>query len=76
MNKSRPTTIERTSKKWKLWKALSGLVMFVGMAIVAKGVFGDGKNPNFSFMFGGGIVCGIAFLSLMIASTLAWWENG
>jgi hypothetical protein len=71
-----PITIEQTSKVWKLWQALSGLGIFVGIVVLIFGNPGDDKNRNLYLIGIGLIICVLSFLSLTVASTLAWWDNG
>ena len=63
----RPTTIQKTSKKWKGLKLLSVLTVIIGIALASTGQEED--NIAWLLIMGGIITFVIAFVG-------SWWHHG
>lgn len=58
------TTIQLTSKKWKIWKLISVVLIIVGFISLGKG----SKELGTALLF-------IGFLSFIVSKFGSWWTN-
>jgi small-conductance mechanosensitive channel len=66
----RATTIEATSKRWKLISLVSGLAAVLGILLYVVGL----TQQSFLAIFGL-IIFGLSFIGAVVGQVGAWWEN-
>lgn len=67
---SKPTTIEQTSKRWKLMRACAGFLLLVGWGAISSGA----EHLIVAML---GMLALVVGLFLFFAARVgAWWDNG
>ena len=70
-----PTTIQATSKRWKMWQLLGWLGFVAGLVLLVVGLFNDNMDvadlaPTAFLMIGVGAV------AVIVGTFFAWWHHG